>query len=153
MNLATLIAKRAEEGRPIRVGMIGAGKFGTMLEETTFVNGEGEEVQRRFVFTESLDILLEFIIQGRDLDSDKVKVNVEQDSGQQRMLVVLQIGDEIEKTVKDTSTKRGIIIAFVDDIPENYRNPPKTLPKPPQSLAKASQNLPKATMERAARSK
>ena len=91
-------------------------------EETTFVNGEGEEVQRRFVFTESLDILLEFIIQGRDLDSDKVKVNVEQDSGQQRMLVVLQIGDEIEKTVKDTSTKRGIIIAFVDDIPENYRN-------------------------------
>ncbi len=122
MNLATLIAKRAEEGRPIRVGMIGAGKFGTMLEETTFVNGEGEEVQRRFVFTESLDILLEFIIQGRDLDSDKVKVNVEQDSGQQRMLVVLQIGDEIEKTVKDTSTKRGIIIAFVDDIPENYRN-------------------------------
>ena len=31
MNLATLIAKRAEEGRPIRVGMIGAGKFGTMF--------------------------------------------------------------------------------------------------------------------------
>ena len=91
-------------------------------EETTFVNGEDEEVQRRFVFTESLDILLEFIIQGRDLDSDKVKVNVEQDSGQQRMLVVLQIGDEIEKTVKDASTKRAIIIAFVDDIPENYRN-------------------------------
>ena len=31
MNLATLIAKRAEEGQPIRVGMIGAGKFGTMF--------------------------------------------------------------------------------------------------------------------------
>ena len=31
MNLATLIAKREEEGRPIRVGMIGAGKFGTMF--------------------------------------------------------------------------------------------------------------------------
>ena len=29
MNLATLLAKCAEEGRPIRVGMIGAGKFGT----------------------------------------------------------------------------------------------------------------------------
>ena len=27
MNLATLIAKRAEEGRPIRVGMIGAGNL------------------------------------------------------------------------------------------------------------------------------
>ena len=39
-------------------------------EETTFVNGEDEEVQRRIVFTESLDILLEFIIQGHDLDSD-----------------------------------------------------------------------------------
>ena len=29
MNLATFLAKRAEESRPIRVGMIGAGKFGT----------------------------------------------------------------------------------------------------------------------------
>ena len=31
MNLATLLAARAEDGRPIRVGMIGAGKFGTMV--------------------------------------------------------------------------------------------------------------------------
>ena len=38
------------------------------------------------------------------------------------MLVVLQVGDGIEKTVKDASTKRAIIIAFVDDIPENYQN-------------------------------
>ena len=91
-------------------------------EETTFFNNQGEEVKRRFVFTESLDILLDFIIQERDLTSDGVKVNVEMDSGQQRMLVVLQVGDGIEKTVKDTSTKRAIIIAFVDDIPETYEN-------------------------------
>ena len=91
-------------------------------EETTFVNSLGEEVKRRFVFTENLDILLDFIIQERDLTSDGVKVNVEMDSGQQRMLVVLQVGDGIEKTVKDTSTKRAIIIAFVDDIPETYEN-------------------------------
>ena len=38
------------------------------------------------------------------------------------MLVVLQIGDGLSNSVKDTSTKRAIIIAFVDDIPENYCN-------------------------------
>ena len=91
-------------------------------EETTFVDSQGKEVKKRFVFTENLDILLDFIIQERDLTSDGVKVNVEMDSGQQRMLVVLQVGDGIEKTVKDASTKRAIIIAFVDDIPENYQN-------------------------------
>ena len=31
MNLAKLLAQRAEEGCPIRVGLIGAGKFGTMF--------------------------------------------------------------------------------------------------------------------------
>lgn len=31
MNLATLLAARAEAGAPVRVGMIGAGKFGTMF--------------------------------------------------------------------------------------------------------------------------
>ncbi|MBL6597869.1 MAG: Gfo/Idh/MocA family oxidoreductase [Alphaproteobacteria bacterium] len=31
MNLAMLLSKRAEEDRPVRVGMIGAGKFGTMF--------------------------------------------------------------------------------------------------------------------------
>jgi predicted homoserine dehydrogenase-like protein len=31
MNLATMLKARAEEGRPIRVGLIGAGKFGAMF--------------------------------------------------------------------------------------------------------------------------
>jgi len=31
MNLASLLAARAAEGRPVRVGLIGAGKFGTMF--------------------------------------------------------------------------------------------------------------------------
>ena len=31
MNLHRMLAARAEEGRPLRVGMIGAGKFGTMF--------------------------------------------------------------------------------------------------------------------------
>lgn len=31
MNLARMLKKRAEEGRPVRVGMIGAGKFGSMF--------------------------------------------------------------------------------------------------------------------------
>ena len=80
-------------------------------------------MKRRFVLTEELDLLLEFILHERDIEEEDVKwVNVELDSGQKRMLVVLQIGDGISNSVKDTSIKRAIIIAFVDDIPENYCN-------------------------------
>ena len=75
------------------------------------------------MLTEELDLLLEFILHERDIEEEDVKwVNVELDSGQKRMLVVLQIGDGISNSVKDTSIKRAIIIAFVDDIPENYCN-------------------------------
>ncbi len=31
MNLYTMLEKRAEEGNPVRVGLIGAGKFGAMF--------------------------------------------------------------------------------------------------------------------------
>jgi predicted homoserine dehydrogenase-like protein len=31
MNLHRLLSERAEAGRPVRVGMIGCGKFGTMF--------------------------------------------------------------------------------------------------------------------------
>jgi predicted homoserine dehydrogenase-like protein len=31
MNLGKMLRKRAEEGRPVRVGVIGAGKFGSMF--------------------------------------------------------------------------------------------------------------------------
>ena len=31
MNLFSMLGKRAEDGNPIRIGMIGAGKFGTMF--------------------------------------------------------------------------------------------------------------------------
>src|SRR5271166_1102753 len=31
MNLATMLAQRQDQGRPIRVALIGAGKFGTMI--------------------------------------------------------------------------------------------------------------------------
>ena len=72
------------------------------------------------MYTEELEMLLEYILQERDIEEEDVKwVNVELDSGQKRMLVVLQIGDGISNSVKDTSTKRAIIIAFVDDIPES----------------------------------
>jgi predicted homoserine dehydrogenase-like protein len=30
-SLSAELARRAEEGRPVRVGLIGAGKFGTMF--------------------------------------------------------------------------------------------------------------------------
>ena len=31
MNLSTLLAARAAKGQPVRVGLIGAGKFGSMV--------------------------------------------------------------------------------------------------------------------------
>ena len=31
MNLSTMLQQRADGGRPIRVGLIGAGKFGSMV--------------------------------------------------------------------------------------------------------------------------
>ena len=31
MNLATMLKERAAAGRPVRIGQIGAGKFGTMF--------------------------------------------------------------------------------------------------------------------------
>ena len=31
MNLYTMLAARAASGRPVRVGLIGAGKFGSMI--------------------------------------------------------------------------------------------------------------------------
>lgn len=40
MNLHRMLAKRAEEGKPIRVGLIGAGKFGSMfLAQARFTPG------------------------------------------------------------------------------------------------------------------
>jgi len=31
MNLSTLLAARAANGKPVRIGLIGAGKFGSMV--------------------------------------------------------------------------------------------------------------------------
>ncbi|MEX5729519.1 putative homoserine dehydrogenase-like protein [Rhodovulum iodosum] len=40
MNLSTMLAIRAAEGRPVRVGLIGAGKFGSMiLAQAKFIAG------------------------------------------------------------------------------------------------------------------
>ena len=52
-------------------------------EATTFYNSDGKEMKRRFVYTEELDLLLEFILHERDIEEEDVKwVNVELDSGQ-----------------------------------------------------------------------
>ena len=40
MNLSTLLSSRASAGRPVRVGLIGAGKFGSMvLSQTQKIDG------------------------------------------------------------------------------------------------------------------
>ena len=50
------------------------------------------------------------------------------DGGQGRMLVVLHLGNGDEaKATKDTSTKRAMILAYVDNIPETHFNLSKIL--------------------------
>ena len=40
MNLQAMLAERAETGKPVRVGLIGAGKFGSMfLAQVPYIKG------------------------------------------------------------------------------------------------------------------
>ena len=98
------------------------------VENTSFKSKDGSDIKRQFVYTEDLELLLDFIISERDYEKENVDVKVSLDGGQGRMLVVLHIGDGDEaKATKDTSTKRAIILAYVDDIPETHFNLSKIL--------------------------
>ena len=74
-------------------------------------------------------ILLDFICFERNIEKNSAELAVGMDSGQKRMLVTLTVEDNSNetsvdkiKTFKDTSPKNVIILAHVDDIPENYEN-------------------------------
>ena len=98
------------------------------VENTTFKDKDGNDINRQFVFTEDLELLLDFVISERDYEEDNVDVKVSMDGGQGRMLVVLHLGNGDEaKATKDTSTKRAIILAYVDNIPETHFNLSKIL--------------------------
>ena len=67
-------------------------------------------------------------------NSHNNEIAVGMDSGQKRLIATLTINaeenDNISKeTFKDTSTKRVIILAHVDDCPETYQNVAKILDK------------------------
>ena len=80
------------------------------------------------MYCEELELLLDFIISERDYEEENVDVKVSMDGGKGRMLVVLHLGDgDEDKSTKDTSTKRAIILAYVDDIPETHFNLSKIL--------------------------
>ena len=98
------------------------------VENTTFKDKDGNDINRQFVFTEDLELLLDFVISERDYEEDNIDVKVSMDGGQGRMLVVLHLGNGDEaKATKDTSTKRAIILAYVDNIPETHFNLSKIL--------------------------
>ena len=100
------------------------------VENTSFKSKDGSDIKRQFVYTEDLELLLDFVISERDYEKEKVEVKVSLDGGQGRMLVVLHMGDgDEDKATKDTSTKRAIILAYVDDIPETHFNLSKILNK------------------------
>ena len=61
------------------------------VENTTFKDKDGNDINRHFVFTEDLELLLDFVISERDYEEDNVDVKVSMDGGQGRMLVVLHL--------------------------------------------------------------
>ena len=68
------------------------------VENTTFKSNGGSDIKRQFVFTEDLELLLDFVISERDYEKANVDVKVSLDGGQGRMLVVLHLGDGDEET-------------------------------------------------------
>ena len=72
------------------------------VENTTFKDKDNDDINRQFVFTEDMELLLDFVISERDYEENNVEVKVSMDSGQGRMLVVLHlgIGDESKATQK-----------------------------------------------------
>ena len=98
------------------------------VENATFKDKDGIDMKRQFVYTEDLELLLDFVISERDYEENNVEVKVSMDGGQGRMLAVLHLGNGDEaKDTKDTSTKRAIILAYVDDVPETHFNLSKIL--------------------------
>ena len=66
------------------------------VENATFKDKDGNDMDRQFVYTEDLELLLDFVISERDYEEDDAEVKVSMDGGQGRMLVVLHLrnGDE-----------------------------------------------------------
>jgi len=109
-------------------------------EQTLFESSnDGETLKRNLIYTDDRDVLLDFICVERNIDKNSAALAVGMDSGQKRMLVTLTV-DGLEKETddesltkginfKETSTKKVIILAHVDDIPETYENISKILSK------------------------
>jgi hypothetical protein len=95
-------------------------------EEIKFEGTDGEELTRQFVYTEDLEILIDFICHERTVEKSTADIAIGMDSGMKRLIVTLTVIDgeenDNEEKFKDTSTKRVIVLAHVDDIPENYAN-------------------------------
>ena len=56
------------------------------VENTTFKSNGSSDIKRQFVFTEDLELLLDFVISERDYEKANVDVKVSLDGGQGRML-------------------------------------------------------------------
>jgi hypothetical protein len=107
-------------------------------EKITFEDGKGGEYTRWAVYTEDLEVLLDFLCEERGVEANVAKLAIGMDSGQKRMLVTLSLMtpepvdvDETKpkKLFKDSSNNRVIILAIVDDIPETYMNMKQLLEK------------------------
>ena len=79
------------------------------VENATFKDKDGIDMKRQFVYTEDLELLLDFVISERDYEEDNVEVKVSMDGGQGRMLAVLHLGNGDEaKHINQTSYYLGL---------------------------------------------
>ena len=108
------------------------------LFETEFsevLDSNGENIDMPITHAKHLNTLISLVCEKRGLCDDDVKVVLGIDGGQSKLIATMAIvpKDELDKKArmeqsnvrdrsKSTSTKRCLVIARVDQVPENYTN-------------------------------
>lgn len=92
---------------------------------------DGREIERSLVFVKNTSDLILHVIQQRNLDPQSCMVRISVDGGQGFLKVVVNVFDPSEKhstsDLDDAGVKRSIILALVEDVPEENHNLHKLL--------------------------
>ena len=104
-------------------------------EFVSVVDAKGDEISMPVTSSKHLSTLIQLVCEKRGYSEDDVKLAVGVDGGQGKLIATLAVmpknekdkqGRMSEKEVKDrsksTSTKRCLVVARVDNVPENYTN-------------------------------
>ena len=104
-------------------------------EFSEVLDSDGENVSMPITHAKHLNTLISLVCEKRGLSDEEVKIVLGIDGGQSKLIATMAIvpKDELDKKgrmgqsnvrdrSKSTSTKRCLVIARVDQIPENYSN-------------------------------